>query len=387
MARDYLDSALEWLNDYTGDNKNLLAIGGAGAVLLLGSIYILPNGKDRHRLTGGGIKADRVKQEFNDYADAYGKEAGAGITDRTKTGQLVDTFYNLVTDIYEWGWGLSFHFSPRLPGKSWAASEAAHESRLAAILQLLPGKKCLDVGCGVGGPMRTIASTSGAEVTGITINQYQVQRAEHHNKKMGVQELCKPVQGDFLKMPFKDNSFDAAYAIEATCHAAKLEEVYGEIQRVLKPGGLFASYEWVATKHYDENNPEHVKIIDEINFGNGLPEMRTYKQAEEAGKIAGLELVMSIDIATASSVAGPWYNRLGWLMKSHIITFNSTMVWILARLHLAPAGMEDVHTMLVRVAKSLCDGGSTGVFSPMHLLVFKKPASPGKDQVANHVSA
>ena len=78
----------------------------------------------------------------------------------------------------------SFHFSPRLPGKDWASSEAAHEARLAALLRLGPGKKCLDVGCGVGGPMRTIASTSGAEVTGITINDYQVSRAKHHNEKV-----------------------------------------------------------------------------------------------------------------------------------------------------------------------------------------------------------
>lgn len=27
------------------------------------------------------------------------------------------------------------------------------------------------------------------------------------------------LQGDFMKMPFEDNSFDAIYAIEATCHA------------------------------------------------------------------------------------------------------------------------------------------------------------------------
>ena len=31
--------------------------------------------------------------------------------------ELVDTFYNLVTDVYEWGWGQSFHFSPALPGE------------------------------------------------------------------------------------------------------------------------------------------------------------------------------------------------------------------------------------------------------------------------------
>ena len=32
--------------------------------------------------------------------------------------ELVDTFYNLVTDVYEWGWGQSFHFSPLLPGNT-----------------------------------------------------------------------------------------------------------------------------------------------------------------------------------------------------------------------------------------------------------------------------
>ena len=51
----------------------------------------------------------------------------------------------------------------------------------------------------------------------------------------------------------------------------QLEEVYGEVFRVLKPGSYFASYEWVATKEYDPSNPEHVRIMDEINFGNGLP--------------------------------------------------------------------------------------------------------------------
>ena len=40
----------------------------------------------------------------------------------------------MVTDVYEWGWGQSFHFSPLLPGKSVRESEAAHEARLAAII-------------------------------------------------------------------------------------------------------------------------------------------------------------------------------------------------------------------------------------------------------------
>lgn len=38
----------------------------------------------------------------------------------------------------------------------------------------------------------------------------------------------------------------------------------------------------------------------------GAQEMRTYKQAEEAGSIAGFDMLESIDLATASPVAGPW---------------------------------------------------------------------------------
>ena len=49
---------------------------------------------------------------------------------------------------------------------------------MARSLLLKPGMKCLDVGCGIGGPMRTIAAASGAHVTGITINDYQARGSE-----------------------------------------------------------------------------------------------------------------------------------------------------------------------------------------------------------------
>lgn len=87
---------------------------------------------------------------------------------------------------------------------------------------VLTGDKILDCGCGVGGPMRTIAAVSGAHVVGITINEYQVSRATHHNQRQGLAPLTTVVRGDFTDMPFEDNSFDGAYAIEATCHAPEV---------------------------------------------------------------------------------------------------------------------------------------------------------------------
>jgi cyclopropane fatty-acyl-phospholipid synthase-like methyltransferase len=44
-------------------------------------------------------------------------------------------------------------------------------------MQLKPGDKVLDIGCGVGESLRRIAYLTGAHVTGITISEYQVQRA------------------------------------------------------------------------------------------------------------------------------------------------------------------------------------------------------------------
>lgn len=194
QAQNAFQEAFDTAVNYSRDHQGIVLSGAAIAVI--GSLYIF-GGSKKHtnrpgarELGGGSIQKAQIKQEYDDYYKAYGQEAGEGILDRNRTTELVNTFYNLVTDIYEWGWGQSFHFSPLLPGKTPAASEAAHESRLAALLRLQPGQKCLDVGCGVGGPMRTIASTSGANVTGITINDYQVSRATYHNEKVPQHLTC-----------------------------------------------------------------------------------------------------------------------------------------------------------------------------------------------------
>ena len=67
------------------------------------------------------------------------------------------------------------------------------------------------------------------------------------------------------------------------------------------------------------------------------------------------------------------YGRLKWLRDSGLIGVNRTLVNIMSFLHLAPTGMHDVHEMLVKVSLSLVQGGESGVFSPMHLLMFRKP--------------
>lgn len=318
-------------------------------------------GKRAIDLSGGSISAEHIQSKYNQYMSFFRRPTADKVPD------FVDTFYNLVTDIYEWGWGQSFHFAPSLPGKSHKDSTRLHEEMAVDLIKVGPGKQILDVGCGVGGPMRAIAAHSKANVVGITINEYQVKRAKLHNKKAGLDHLTKVVLGNFLEMPFENDSFDGAYSIEATCHAPKLQDVYGEVFRVLKPGSLYVSYEWVTTDKYNSSDSEHREIIDGIERGDALPGLRSYSDIAATAKMVGFEVLEERDMAVNRN----WWDRLR--MGKIARWRNHVMVRVLAALGIAPKGTVDVHEMLCTTADYLTRGGETGIFTPMHMILCRKP--------------
>ena len=98
----------------------------------------------------------------------------------------------------------------------------------------------LDVGCGVGGPAREIARFADVEIIGVNNNDFQIGRARKYTARAGLSDQVTFRKGDFMKLSeqFGEGYFDAVYAIEATVHAPTFEGVYGEILKVLKPGGV-----------------------------------------------------------------------------------------------------------------------------------------------------
>lgn len=284
---------------------------------------------------------------------------------------MINSFYNVVTDMYEYGWGQSFHFAHTRTTESHDDSIRRHEERLAQELGLKPGMVAVDVGSGIGGPARAIATFSGANIVGITINEYQVAKGNEYSRTMGLDKLVNLVQGNFLAMPFANETYDAAYAMEATCHAPTLEDVYSEVFRVLKPGALFASFEWLKTPAYDAGNPEHVRIAQEIEYGNALPPLRNLADVKKAAKTVGFEWVSDVDLAEDRVGTRPWWARLTYTKLSRYATHVVT--WITEKLGLAPAGTHAVHGVLLVAADGLIEGGETATFTPMHLCVMRKP--------------
>ena len=129
--------------------------------------------------------------------------------ERSENAQLAtDNFYTLITKFYEKGWGQSFHFALRYKGESFEDSIKRQESLLESKLGLTSKDEVLDVGCGIMGPARNIAQSTGARITGLTINQHQVDRCKALNEASPASHLLSVQQGDYMKMPFPEDSFD-----------------------------------------------------------------------------------------------------------------------------------------------------------------------------------
>jgi len=206
----------------------------------------------------------RVGSRIENYSDFWqkdtAKEAQVDSDNRLENyTDVVNGYYDGATELYEYGWARSFHFSRFYKGEAFAASLARHEHYLASQMSLRPGMRVLDVGCGVGGPAREIARFSDVRIVGLNNNEFQIGRARRYTKEAGLEDQVQFVKGDFMKLSeqFGENSFDAVYAIEATVHAPTWEGVYGEIFKVLKPGGIFGVYEWCMTDRWDPSVPDH----------------------------------------------------------------------------------------------------------------------------------
>lgn len=117
---------------------------------------------------------------------------------------------------------------------------------LASQVQLKSNHKVLDVGSGVGGASRFLASEYGCRVTGLDLSDEYCRVAQSLANRLGLDSLVTYQQGSALDMPFEDNSFDIVWTQHATMNIADKPKLYSEIARVLRPNGYFAMYDVLA---------------------------------------------------------------------------------------------------------------------------------------------
>lgn len=121
---------------------------------------------------------------------------------------------------------------------------ATHELANAAGLDA--AKRVLDVGSGVGGASRCLAAEFGCRVTGIDLTEEYCRAATLLSAKTGLTHLVDYRQGDATRLPFEDQSFDVVWTEHVAMNIPDKARLYGEMHRVLKPGGTLAIYDVLA---------------------------------------------------------------------------------------------------------------------------------------------
>lgn len=117
---------------------------------------------------------------------------------------------------------------------------------LAALAGIAASTRVLDVGGGIGGPARTLAAERGCHVTVLDLTEAFCRAGEELTARVGLSERVAFHHGSALEMPFAPASFDAAWTQHSSMNIADKERLYGEIRRVLRPGGRLAIHEIMA---------------------------------------------------------------------------------------------------------------------------------------------
>ena len=326
---------------------------------------------------------ERRVRDLEDWIDLPGRTAGddGNGYDHTRTAR---DYYNLCSGLMVWAWGDSLHFAPLTPDESLEESKVRHQRLMISKLEIEEGMTVIDVGCGVGGPMRRVVRETGARVVGINISDFQLARAKQLTAEAGLDHMVDYEACSFTDMStIDDGTFDRGYAIESTCHAPDKQQAFAEIFRVLKPGALFWGQEMCLTDMFEPGDSRHRTIKRELMRGIALNDIATFGEVNHALEAAGFHIIESMDRDIKEGPSTPWYQP----MESRHGTLGNTLrrlprgrQMIIAGsklaelLRLIPKGSAEVVRLLDRTADAYVAGGRSRVFTPLYCFLARKPS-------------
>ena len=297
--------------------------------------------------------------------------------------KIVNFYYDLCHELMEYGWGDCLHFAPLKLDETLEEAVVRHELLMIEKLEVTESMHVIDVGCGVGGPMRRVAQETGAKVYCINNNQYQLSQAKTKNLEARLDHLAEYVKCDFTNMAtLNDNSFDAGYAIESTCHAQDKQRAFAEIFRVLKPGALLWGQEMCLTNAFDPASAHHERLKQELMRGIALHDIATFKGVRNSLEAVGFEVIEADDFAVKEEPRTPWYGPMESRYGSIGNFFRRSpmgraAIWWVVRLSeliaLFPRDAHKVLRFMDRTADAYVNGGKEGVFTPLYCFLARKP--------------
>lgn len=105
-------------------------------------------------------------------------------------------------------------------------------------LNISPDDIVLDIGCGGGMNINRMAQTA-KKVYGVDYSIESVKLSKEVNEDFIKEGKVEIYEGNVMDLPFDDDSFDIVTAFETVYFWPDIVKSFGEVKRVLKPGGMF----------------------------------------------------------------------------------------------------------------------------------------------------
>ena len=212
----------------------------------------------------------------------------------------------------------------------------------------------VDAGCGVGGTAIDVARRFGCRVVGLNISKHQLEIARSRAAEAGLSDRVEFIWADCSEaFPLPAERYDVVFNIESSCHYSDRRNFLAECSRILKPGGLLTTLDWMAADGISRVDYERaIRPVCEAWFFKSLETRSSYT---EKFHDAGLEIV---DFVDWSEPAFPNVRIMGCFQRQLVL--KSMFVRL-------PA----IEEQWIQQCESLCSAWADGYFRLQHFLARK----------------
>jgi cyclopropane-fatty-acyl-phospholipid synthase len=164
---------------------------------------------------------------------------------KARDAEAISHHYDVSNKFYEWVLGPSMTYTCACYPEDHSTLEAAQEHKydlVARKLNLQPGMRLLDVGCGWGGMVRHAAKHYGVQALGVTLSRQQAEWAAKAIADDGLTGVAEVRFSDYRDV--RERNFDAVSSIGLTEHigAANLGSYFSFLRSKLKPQGRLMNH-------------------------------------------------------------------------------------------------------------------------------------------------
>ena len=206
-----------------------------------------------------------------------------------------ENLYAILHDLCRIGGLRKMYVPPQLNHSSTdiQTNQLLAEKKLAEWLQVNPGEKMLELGCGCGAISESMSHNTNCFITGINLDEETLEKGRQHLKKQNNNYVTLEYADYNEPLKYADESFDGCYQIQSMTFSNNLSQLFKEIYRVLKPGKRLVIMDGVILDNFDKTNQNDMNNIIETQKVCAAGGFWHPKYWEKCGTDAGFEVVKS----------------------------------------------------------------------------------------------